>query len=230
MTVAEFIPKVSYKATGKVNSFTTGSTKWLKILAIANEIIDAWQEEYGVDWQSLYDPAFSIGSVTANDSYDLSLDEVRKLSADEDDVVRIMHTDGVGYTNYNIVPASKLKRYYSGQNKEYYSGFFCARIQDQLVFNHKFISTDKQYGGNIQVPVYLYADPLVNDSDDVPVDIPQWLVLMTAAEYIRNDVTKQAQYPNLISEANALMDRMRENNDTQIEEVSKYPVARGASW
>lgn len=229
MTTSEFVAAVILKATGKTSTSISGDTKWTKVLGIANLLIDSWQNEPDVDWSSLYDPSFSIGTVTNTDAFDLD-DEIRKVSDTEGDVVRINHTDGTGYTDYDVVPADTLKQYYSGQNKENSFGNYCAQIGRRLVFNRKFVSTDPQYGGTIYVPAYLYADHLVGDSDEVPVDIPNWLVVMSAAEYVRNDITRQNQYPNLISEANQLMVRMKEDNDAQVSQLNMPWLAPGASW
>lgn len=202
-------------------TFSSGSTKWTKILNIANGYIDTWQEEVNGDWNSLYTPELNIGVVTTTDTYAIPGfgSTVRKISDSGSDVVRIKHTNGVNYTDYQVVPIDELKNYYAGQNKEYPYGFYCAQDGSNLIFNHKFLTTDPQYGGSINVPVYNFAAHLVNDADVVPVDVPQWLVVMSAAEYVRNDITRQQQYPNLVNEANALMERMKENNEAQIDQV-----------
>lgn len=229
MTTSEFVAATLLKATGKTSTAVEGDTKWTKVLGIGNFNIDSWQNEPDVDWNSLYDPLFSIGTVTNTDTFELD-DEIRKLSDTEGDVVRIYHTDGTGYTDYDIVPADTLKRYYYGQNKENPDGFYCAQIGRNLVFNHKFISTDPQFGGTIYAPIYNYADHLVNSGDEVPVDIPNWLVTISAAEYVRNDITRQGQYPNLINEANQLMTRMKDDNEAQVEQINRPWGPMGATW
>lgn len=218
MTLAQLVADVSYKSTGKVNAYTTGSVKWLKTIAIANQYIRQWAQEYGTDWSSLYDPAFSLGTVTATDTFAIPA-TVLKLSDKDGDFVRINYSNGVGYTDYTIVPHDDLKMYYAGQTKQSPFGFYCAQIGSNLVFNHAFVSTDQEFGGTIKVPVYNSPTELSADADVVPVDIPMWLVLMVSAEIVRNDVTRSGQYPNLINEANSLMARMRENNDAQLDTV-----------
>lgn len=205
MLVTEFVPRVYYKATGKAATFTTGQDKWLKILAIANTYIDVWQETPGIDWRSLYDRAFSSGKVTATDEFDLDTD-IRKVSLQEGDAIRILKTDGE-YSEYTSVPYDQLKTFPDGN--------YCAFMGGKLVFNAAFTSASPEFGGTIQIPCYTYANYLVNDSDSVPVDIPNWLVFMTAAEYIRNDITRKADYPNLVAEAEEVMNRMKENNGAQ---------------
>ena len=60
--------------------------------------------------------------------------------------------------------------------------------------------------------MYASLEELENPDDDILVDNPEWLVTMTAAEYIRNDIVKQNQYGNLVAEANNLMTSMIRNN------------------
>lgn len=223
------VSDVSYKATGKVNSFTTGSTKWLKITALANQKIRQWAREPGVDWYSLYNPALTFTTVTNTDTFAIPA-TVRKISDKAGDTVRILHTDGKAYSDYDVVPGDDLKMHYSGQNKEYPIGNYCAQISSNLVFNHTFISTDAQFGGTIKVPVFTFPTELSADTDVVPVDDPMWLVIATAAEYIRNDITRSGQYPNLINEANELMDRMKDDNDAQVQELYRPWNPGGLTW
>lgn len=222
MTTSELVQSVYLKAAGKIPTFTSGSAKWLKIVAIANGYIDSWQNEPGVDWYSLYAPSYSIGTATATDTFELD-DDVRKISDGREDPVRIIHTDGTNFTDYAVVPGNQLRTTYS-------QGAYCAQIGKTLVFNKPFASTDAQFGGTIYVPMYGYAEHIVGDNDDVPVDDPQWLVIMCAAEYVRNDIVKQNQYPNLIGEANNLMVSMKDANDAQINSVATPWRPAGADW
>jgi len=222
MTIASAITTTYLRATGKTT--TPSATKINKIVGLLNYYQSAWANENGIDWSSLYDPMLSIGTVTATDSFDIDTTSIRKLSDREGDVVRIVWANKKGYTDYSIVPADSLKDYYGGVDKESPSGHFCARMGDQLVFNHEFISTDNEYGGEIFIPCYTHTDEITSTStsdNEVQVDDPNWLVTMSAAEYVRTDITRQGQFPNLLNEANALMARMKDDNDnTQITRVN----------
>lgn len=230
MTASDLVAAVILKATGETSVSVSGDSDWLKVLGIANIYIDNWANEPDVDWHSLYAPEHSIGAVTATDSFTLDLSVIRKLSATGDDYIRIDHSDGIHSTTYQLVDAETLKQYYTG-NKKSSTGNYCAQIGPTLVFNHRFVSTDPQYGGTIKVPVYLYPSHLVEDDDVVPVDNPNWLVFVTAAEWVRNDITKQSLYPLIVNETNQLMQRMIDDNDsTQVENVIKSPVGRGREW
>ena len=235
MTITELVADVYLKATGKTTTLTTG-TKYDRIIALADFYQRRWSREKAIDWNSLYDPSFSIGTVTATDRFDLDTSTIRKISDREGDYVRVMWTDGEGYTDYSIVPAEKLKDYYGGQNKENFSGYYCARIGNELVFNHTFETTDSEYGGDIQVPCYVYADPITSDNpdtDEIQVDDPDWLVLICAAEYCRNDITRRSRYPELLAEANEAMLRMKDDQASQIDKIDTPwtpGVASDGAW
>lgn len=222
MNITEAIAGVYLRATGKTTTLTAASSKYGKIIGLLDHFQRTWAREPGVDWNSLYNPSFSIGNVTATDTYDLDTSTIRKLSDREGDYVRIMWTDGEGYTDYTLVTADSLKDYYWGQNKESYSGRYAARIGGQLVFNHTFTSDDPEFGGDIQVPCYVYPEAISANSltDDIQVDDPDWLVIRCAAEYVRTDITRQNQYPNLLNEANERMGRMKDDNDAQKDDIN----------
>lgn len=221
MNTIEFVNACYLKSERKLPTFASGSSKWLNILGIANGKIDTWQNEPSVDWNSLYDPSYSIGTVSATNTFELD-DEVRLLSNETGDTVTITHLDGQT-TEYETVKANRLKAYPTGN--------YCAKIGRNLVFNKAFTATDAQFGGAITSPVYLHAEHLVNDTDEVPVDDPEWLVTVTAAEYNRTDVTKSNQYGNLINEANALMEAMKDANDqAQVEYLDRGFIPNGTTW
>lgn len=214
MIVTDFVSRVAYAATGKAPSFASGSTKWLKILAIGNALIDDWQDEPDVDWNSLYSPDYSIGTVTATNSFTVPA-LVRKISNQQGDVIRIIHTDGTTFTDYDIIDNDRQKDYQNMQRT--FQNQYVIQVGSTIKFNRAFISgTDPQFGGTITIPAYLYATDIVNDSDVIPVDIPNWLVYATAAQYVSTDVTRQQLVPRLEEKANAIMDVMKANNSGQV--------------
>lgn len=221
MTTQEAVADVYLKSTGKTTVLTSG-TKYDKILALLDFYQRRWAREPGVDWNSLYIPDLSIGKVTATDSFDLDTSTIKSLSSTEGDTVKIMWTDGLGYTEYDIIQPDSMKDYFYGQNKESSLGNYCAKIGASLVFNHTFTTSDSEYGGDIQVPCYSYPETITGATDEeIQVDDPDWLVLRVAAEYVRTDLTRQGQYSNLLAEANEAMSRMIDDNNSQIEEVNR---------
>lgn len=224
MTITDSITDTYLKAVGKATPPTAGTSKYTRIVGLLDFYQRRWAREPGVDWNSLYNPEFSLGTVTATDTFDIDTSSIRKLSDREGDSVRIVWTDGVGYTDYDIVDHQTLKDYSFGVNKESPIGFYCAQIGSTLVFNHTFTSNDPQFGGDIQVPCYVFPDEINSDNpdtDEIQVDDPDWLSTRVAAEYVRNDITRRQRYPELIAEANEMMQRMIDDNEGQIDLVDK---------
>lgn len=222
MTLSDLIAKTYLIATGDVSTLSVTDDDYKKLLSIANTTIHDWATEPGVDWASLYDPAVQIGTVSATDTYDLD-DSIRVISQKEGDAVRIIDaTDSTKYYDYQTVEPNSLKRYDHGN--------YCARIGSTLKFNKVFSSTDKEYGGTIYVPAYTTPDDLVNPTDDVPVDDPNWLVYMTAAEYVRSDIVLRDQYPNLIAKATNAMQGMIQANGAQVETIVREPIGISLRW
>lgn len=222
MTLADLIAKSYLAATGDVSTLSPTDNDYKKLLSIANTTIHDWATEPGVDWASLYDPAVQIGTISATDTYDLD-DSIRVISQKEGDSVRIVDaSDSTKHYDYQTVEPNSLKRYSQGN--------YCARVGSTLKFNKIFSSTDKEYGGSIYVPAYITPDDLANPTDDVPVDDPNWLVYMTAAEYVRSDIVLRDQYPNLIAKATNAMEGMKEANGAQVETIVKEPTGISLRW
>lgn len=222
MTTSDLIAKAYLTATGDVSALVSSDEDYKKLLSIANNNIHDWATEPGVDWASLYDPAVQIGTISATDTYDLD-DSIRVISQKEGDYVRIIDaTDSTKHYDYSTVEPNRLKQYTTGN--------YCARIGSTLRFNKVFTSDDKEYGGTIYVPAYTTPDDLVNPTDDVPVDDPNWLVYMTAAEYVRSDIVLQAQYPNIVAKANGAMEGMKEANGVQVQTIVREPVGIATRW
>lgn len=222
MTITEAKAAVYLLATGKATAISTSKTN--QIVALLNFYQRRWAREPGIDWNSLYNPALSLGTVTATDTFDIDTSTVRKLSDRQGDAVRIVWTDGISYTDYDIVNHDTLRDYSFGVNKENPIGWYCTQIGGQLVFNHTFVSTDAQYGGEIFVPCYTFSDDITNDNpgtDEVQVDDPDWLCTRAAAAYVRNNITLRSRYPELLAEANEIMGRMKDDNDGQIDNIDK---------
>lgn len=232
MIVDDAINAVYLKAVGKTAAFAEGTTKWTKILGLLNFYSRRWSREQGVDWNSLYEPLYNNGTVTATDTFDVDSGTVRKLSQQEGDNVRIIwESDSTNFTDYQLVPSDRFKDFPTGR--------FCTfqRNTSSLVFNREFETSDPEFGGTIYLPAYLYTDELINSNDDLQVDDPDWLVLICAAEYVRTDLTRQNQYGNLIAEANDAMTRMIDDNNndqntsaTQEWNPSPYNPASSAWW
>lgn len=192
----------------------------MRIVAQGNFFLKQWVREPGVEWNSLYDPAYSLGTVTATDTFAIPA-AVYKLSPQEGDYVRIEHSGSDSYTDYELVPHDQLK-------KRYNSGNYCAKIGRNLVFNTAFTATDAEFGGDITAPVYLFPAEFSADTDEIEIDDPNWLVLVTAADRVRHDVTRKDLREDLVNQANVAMAVMKEDNEGQINEVVRpwNPLSR----
>lgn len=202
MTLQELINAVMLKATGKPTILASNNTKWEKIRGIANYYQQAWLNEPGQHWNSRYDRARQIGTISNNDEYELD-DDITEISTAKGDDIYVLTAEDEKIP-FQLVNYDDLKNYPSGN--------YCAKLGQTLVFNARFAEDDPCYGGRLYAPVYTTIEDLESADDDVSVDDPEWLVTMVAAEYIRNDIVKQNQYGNLIAEANNLMTSMIRNN------------------
>lgn len=244
MLVNTAIQKAYLLAAGKATMPAADTTKYTKILGLLNFYKDVWAQEPGVQWQSIRSLASLSATVSATDTYALPtavLLGTAKLSDQEGDFVRIIHTGGLVESDYSLVKDSKLYRDGPSVNNPGGEGINtwgnCARRGSNLVFDVPFTASSVQFGGTIKVPVYTTPADMVTSSSDpadvVEVDDPYWIIFMAAAEYVRNDVTKQNQYSNLIAQAINCMDGMKENNEAQIEEVyngGQLGPAMGETW
>ncbi len=214
MTTTDFVTKTWVKSNGEIPTFASGSDEWSYILVLGNYWIDQWANEQSVDWNSLYDPAYEIGTIDDASALAIEFDstEVRKFSQNLGDAVRITWLDGVHYTEYDMVSADDLQNYKDGN--------YCARVGSTLRFSNTISEAAAEFGGTVTAPVYLYPTHLVKDKDVVPVDDPNWLVAIVAAEVARNDILRKDQYPILSSEANGIMERMMSDNEGQFATVN----------
>lgn len=169
----------------------------------------------------MYNPEYSIGTVTATDTFSIDFSQIYKVGDTDVDSILIDHIDD-GISEWTTVPHDQLKGYDTGH--------YCSVINNDLVFNRVFTADDPQFGGEITIPAYSIPPVLVAGTDSIPVDDPNWLVFACAAELVRNDIVKQNQYPNILQEANNAMQKMKDNNEAQIEKVIMRPVARGREW
>lgn len=222
MTVADFIAQSYLKSTGKVSTLTSTDPDYIKLLQLGNYYQQTFAKEPGVDWDSLYNPTVSCGTVTNTNTFTLD-PSIYKVSQEELDPVRIAWSGGSSnYSDYTVISPTKLKYYIHGN--------YCTQVSTSLIFNRTFVSTDKEFGGTVNVPAYTLPDELVDPTDAIVVDIPEWLSTICAAEYVRTNLVLQNQYPNLLAEANQLMIKMIENNGAQKENVTIKPAALGRTW
>lgn len=244
MLVDTAIQKVYLFATGKNELPTVDSTKYTKILGLLNAYKDVWAQEPGVQWKSTRSLTALADAVSATDTYALPtavIGGTAKFSTQEGDFVRIIYSAGTKETEWTIVEDSKLYRDGPSVNNAGDVGINtsgnCARRGSNLVFDVPFTASSVEFGGTIYVPVYTTPADMVSSTSDptdtVEVDDPYWIIFMAAAEYVRNDVTKQNQYGNLVAQALNSMEAMKENNEAQVESSyipGQLGSAMGETW
>lgn len=209
MLRSEFIQLAHWRATGKPTAPSSGSKKYNQIVLSGKYYTRQLSTEPGVDWASRYDYRNS-GTISATDTFELD-DEILKVSQQEGDVVRILHTDGVTETEYELVPIDRLRE--NRYNK------VVAVNGRNLMFSSPFTSTDPEFGGTLVVPGYGEFEWPESDTGEIDVDDPDWLVDMCAAEFVRNDITRKAEYPNLLGSASERLRKMKENNGQGVDEI-----------
>jgi hypothetical protein len=244
MLVDEAIQKTYLFASGKATMPAVGSTKYVKILSLLNTFKDVWAREPGTQWESIRSLQSLIPLVTATDTFALPtavLNGTAKLSTQEGDYVRVIWTSGTQESDFTLVKDSRLYRDGPSVNNPGSIGINtsgnCARRGSSLVFDVPFTATSPEIGGTIKIPVYTTPADMVDSTTDpdgiVPVDDPYWVIYMAAAEFVRNDVTKQNQYGNLVNLAINCMEGMKEDNLTQQESVympGQLGSAMGETW
>lgn len=244
MLVNEAIQKVYALATGKNQLPPVDETKYTKILGLLNMYKDVWATESSTQWRSQRSLASLSATVTATDTFTLPTSVLlgtARIGNQQGDYVRVIWTSGTQESDFTIVDDAKLYRDGPSVNNPGSIGINtsgnCARRGSNLVFDVPFTATSPEFGGTIKIPVYSTPADMVSSSvnaaDIIPVDDPMWLVFMAAAEYVRNDVTKQNQYSNLIAQAIDKMNGMIMNNEPQ-EDQSYVPgqlgPAMGETW
>lgn len=217
-TVDWAIQKAYTRATGHTDVLATNDPRYLRLLEHADDLQRDWQDEPGINWNSLY-RQITVGNITAIvPNYDLD-GSIRTISKREQDSVILQLTSGANSGQqwfYDIISPDKLTEYRYRQ--------VCAVLEGQLYFANNpatsiFPVTDARIGAEIIVPSYIYVTDITNGTNKIQVDDPQWLVYMMAAEFVRNDFVRQNQYPSLLAIANNKMEGMRQRNEDQRMEI-----------
>lgn len=215
------ITKAFAHANRKGTAPAQGTPKYNVLTTIADSMQKLWADESGEDWDSLYQLTTLPTVVSATDTfaYDPS---IKYLSQKADDYVKLVSPDGTQVKRYNVIRGNQLDLY-RYQNA-------AAEIGRNLKFSQPFTSTSPELGYSIIVPNYTFVNDLANPTDLVQVDSPMWLAYMTAAEYVRNDSVRAAQYNNLLTLADEIMQKMKDANGGQLDAVTTEWAPSGESW
>src|SRR3990167_5624501 len=160
MTFATLLTRSWLLAFEDIVQPTTGTMDYQKVLTIANTYIDQWQDEPGVNWDSLYIRQQLTPAVTATDTFALHAN-IRKISQRDGDYVVITRSGG-SKDYYTVIPPDQLQ--------EHSDANACAQIGTNLVFATAFTSTSPQLSGTIKVPAYSVVTALSDENSTIPVD------------------------------------------------------------
>lgn len=217
MTVDAAIQKAFLHAQRKAVPPAAGTPKYLALLGIADSMQKLWASEPGITWGSLYSTVTLATLASAIDTFPLSA-TIDNLSTREGDTVRIVN--GTVTKSFPIIDGNQLYAY------RYQDAV--ARQGANLKFT-KALSTTLT-GGSILVPCTVFVADITDGSQTVAVDDPMYLVYMMAAEFVRNDAVRTGQYNNILALADQVMQKMKQANGGELEEVVTPWQPAGMDW
>lgn len=200
MLASELLDEIYAAYRGKTVDRTPAwsEAKAVRAITIANRKIREWATDPNNRWASLFS-VNDVGTIdTATFTYDL--DDTFFMPSD---YALVTKTDDTN-VQYPIVPPQRRDQY---SQALYISGFDPKTITFAQTID---AGLD---GGTLKMPGYYIPDPLSAEGSFVPVDIPEWLVYVTASELARNDAAKEDQVANLVGQANDLYRKMIDNNN-----------------
>nr|DAR62631.1 MAG TPA: hypothetical protein [Caudoviricetes sp.] len=189
MNLREMVYYAYLEATGKYVELETTNPKYLKMVQIANLMMNQWENEPAVEWRSRK-KIIKIGTIDSEK-------DIYKLP---ERVLKIDRTSGRSITfkkDDEIVGEIEIPDIKVMGNTLDLSG----------------VITDRMLDSDIYVPIIEKLPKVKNPEDPILIDNPYWLVFMTAAEFVRNSQTKNAQYGNILAYAQNLMESMKAVNN-----------------
>lgn len=189
MNLKEMVYYAYLEATGKYVELETTNPKYLKMVQIANLMMNQWENEPAIEWRSRK-KIIKIGTIDSEK-------DIYKLP---ECVLKIDRTSGRSITfkkDDEIVGEIEIPDIKVMGNTLDLSG----------------VITDRMLDADIYVPIIEKLPKVKNPEDPILIDNPYWLVFMTAAEFVRNSQTKNAQYGNILAYAQNLMESMKAVNN-----------------
>lgn len=220
MTADEVIQRAYLLAKGKATPPTAGTNKYNALLALCDLKQKEWSREPSVEWNSLYSLVTLASSPIGTDQTYALDDTIDYISKREGDY--IIATNGINSQTYRLVQPDQLYGYRDD--------YVLAQVGRSLKFPQAPTATSTVFGYDIQVPAILAPNDITAGTDEVQVDDPIWLVYAVAADYVRNDLVKQAQQPYLSNMANELMEKMKQANGGSYETIATPWGVTGETW
>jgi len=209
----ELIQQVYRKATGELDdsvSYTDEDGK--TVLSVINEQIDTYynmSDRFGehVVWCRNIDDEYSLGTADGTETvFDIDWTEVQSLPSGFYMPIRVREADGKEQ-RYDLVPFNQL---YDSRNS---SPYRCSLSANGLVF------FEAPVAGEVLYPCIPVGNLLLGPEEDVEaacgVKNLTWLAFAAAAEYVRTDIVRGDQYPNILAQANDIMNAMLSDNEAR---------------
>jgi hypothetical protein len=231
MSAEGLVREVYRKATGELDpSVVPGTEDGATILSVINEAVESYHNalgEYGerIVWARNIDPAYTVATTEdGTTDYEVDWDEVSSVLDGFYTKGSLVAADGT-QEPFDLVPFWQLHDSRQG------TGTRCSVTAEGLTF-----ADAPQPGLDIVVPVSLRGRSLKGDEKDVEeatgVHNLLWLATAAAAEYVRTDVVRGAQYPNVLAQANDVWRRMLADNEARTAALlhGAVPQAYGEGW
>jgi hypothetical protein len=215
MDTRELIANVYRKTTGELDpSVTPESEDGQTVLSIINEQIDYYYnavDRFGqrIIWARNIDPTYVVGDTSAGEtSYDIDWDEVQAFPTG------FYMPITVAGKRYDLVPFNEL------WDPRHENERICAITANGLEF-----AVPPKDIGEIVFPCCVKGKHLTGNETDVEaasgVHNILWLQWAAAAEYVRTDMVRGGQYPNVLAQANDAFNRMIADNEARTTSI-KY--------
>jgi len=185
---------IAYRGKGQSRVPAWGTEKANTAISIANRKQQEWARESFHRWNSLFSIK-TVGTIdTAQDTYALPAGFMGNS-----DFAKVTKTDGSKIEYPVVLPQ---------QRDQFDQALYI--LGSNIVFAQD-IDTGID-GGTLKLAAYYMPEDIVEATDPVAVDDPNWLVYALAAELARNDPARDDQVGNLVAQANDLYQKMIVNN------------------
>lgn len=225
----ELIQQVYRKATGELDpSVTHDNEDGQTVLSVINEQIDYYYnavDRYNerIVWQRNVDPEHSLGNTDGIQAvYEIDWDEVQAFPDGFYMPIRLIKADGKEI-RYDLVPFNML---YDIRHDNHN---VCAISASGLTFK------DPPPAGELLFPCVIRGEHLTGTETDVEevsgVHNVTWLAFAAAAEYVRTDIVRGDQYPNILTQANEQLTSMISENEAFTQALTwEYGTSVSYDW
>jgi hypothetical protein len=203
-TIKQIVDKAYTKVNGEYESITDGSDDFRTYLNVLNQVMEMWWHTPYVNWQSLFDPHFTLPDSIAAGVFEYTVPDSPeiKIANSPFDHVFIMD-DAILVKTYKLTDQAL---YQSAK-----SGDICAYFGNKLYFKN---ISDDMVGLQICLPVYVMPTVYTAGTQVVNIDSVPWLVARIAAFICDSSpvpfIARNAD--KFYKEAEVYMKEMKDNN------------------